>query len=557
MKSGLMAGVFVLAALLAVHAEVRESRFDVKAPPTSNTATLAISPDGDKIVFTAEPGNTSNLWIHSLTSGTARSLAGTEDATTPFPCWAPDSRSFAYFGGNGLKKIDVETGAIQVLVANARNGRGCSWNHEGTILYQAGGANVIFRTTDQGRSPIAAIPSEGGTPTMPFFLPDGRHFLYHLRSALYVAELSGAEPRKLMDSQSSAIFSKTGHLLFTRGETLVAQPFDPEEVKLSGEPFVVAEQVRLNGNSAAVSVSANGNLVYRTGRPRLTQLKWFDRSGTVLGTVGGPVSIASSTLVLSPNGKTILTSGGPGSDILLMDVASGNLTRFTEDPGIDTAPIWSPDGNTIYFTSNRSGIFELYAKPANGSGDEVLVLRSRAVRLARDISQDGRFLLYRGGADIAAIQLDGNPKGEFPVVAEPGIRDYPQFSPDGRWVAFQTNESGRFEVYLQTFPSGRRIRVSTAGGGHARWRADGKELFFVAGDGSLAAVPLTFSDDRESVTVGTPLRLFTPPMIPNVAQDLNFGQQYIASPDGQRFLIQTIEKVESPIKLIRNWQPGP
>ena len=538
--------------------QTRETRFEVITPPTTDTVSLAISPNGDKIAFIAAAEGNYRLWVHSLASGTARSLPGTEDASLPLPCWSPDNNSLAYFGDNKLKRVDIDTGTVQTLATNGRNGRGCSWNRDGTILYAGGAARVIFRISEQGGPSLPATMPDEFTPQLPHFLPDGRHFLYYgVGGGVFVAEIAGSPPIKLVDADSAAVYSGSGHLLFVRKDNLYGQKFDPVTLKVTGDPFLVAEQVPVTAYMPAVSTSLAGPVVYRTGLVGTArQFKWLDRAGKEIANVGEPMMIGSSALALSPNGRFVAMNSTPNgnSDIYLLEVANGKLLRLTEDPALDVFPVWSADSATVYFGSNRLGPFELYEKPITGNVPEKLVMQTRATRPLRDASRDGRFLLYKTSADIAAVQLDGNPRGEFPVIQTPGIEDWPQFSPDTKWVAFQSDESGRVEIYIQQFPAGRRWQISKGGGAHARWHPGGKELVYIASDGQLLALPFEVAANGQEIKMGDAKALFKPPIVRNVA-DGAWGQQYMFSNDGERFLIATVEEVRSPIKVIRNWKP--
>jgi hypothetical protein len=381
----------------------------------------------------------------------------------------------------------------------------------------------------------------------PYFLPDGRHFLVHANGNVYVAELGGAAPRSLIAADTSAVYSPNGYLLFQRRGILYGQKLDPTDLVLSGEPIVVARGV-LGGLKPAVSVSAAADLVYRTGSGFvLRSLKWFDRTGKELGTAGRPVVLGAPALALSPDGRTLVLSNGAGN--WLLDLATGKMTLFTSNAGF---PVWSADGKTIYYSSNHSGQSEMYRKSSSGEGDAELVLRNAAFRLPMDASLDGHFLLFRGGrAPTMWVQLDGNPPGEGVLS---GVGPYPRFSPDGFWVAGQVEVAGRFEIVLQKFPSGPRVAVTANGGFHPVWRPDGKELFFIAPDGKLMAVPVDDLGPDGHPKVGTPVALFTPSFIPNLATS-GYGQQYVVSKDGRFLIATTAPETVSPLKLIRNWQP--
>jgi Tol biopolymer transport system component len=573
---------------LTIPGQDQETRFDVKTPPTTEAATLGISPDGDKIFFVADREGKYELWVHSLSSGTARPLP-TRDFEQPTPCWSPDSRSIAFFDFYDFQRIDLESGAVRTLVSfrspttgGGTSGRGCTWNRDRTILYALATERPIFRISDEGETPgamalqrvdgraiesdpllrqcaagtgVSCGPPGSVTPpdpvyyAYPHFLPDGQHFLFFSRGQVQVGELNGAAPRKLLDASVPAIYSPSGHLLFIRVRTLYAQRFDPREQRLDGDPFTVAEQ------AAAVSISAAGHLVYRTGPGgSLRQFKWFDRAGNETGTVGELLPLGGAAPELSPDGKTVAFQN-IGGDILLMDTSSGKLTPFMTDLANESWPVWSPDGQTIYFSSNRTGEYELYEKPVSGSVSEKLVLDSAAFRLARQVSPDGRFLLFKQDGDIFAVQLDGNPPGVLPVIQSPNTDDAPQFAPDGKWIAYQeVDQNQRSEIYLRQFPTGRRVRVSGSGGVHPRWRPDGKELFYIALNRQLMAVPIELSPNGQEPQVGTPVGLFTLPIRSNLTSSL-FMQQYTVSRDGQRFLVAAIPNLDYPIHVIRNWKP--
>jgi Tol biopolymer transport system component len=527
-------------------AQPAQSVVEVPTPPMKNPGMVEISPDGDKILLVGDADGKRQIWIHSLSSGISRPLPGTDDSSSA-PCWSPDSRSFAFFTPGHLNRFDLETNSIRTLTNNSP-GFGCTWNRDGAILYAVAAFRWILRiSADKGGNPQPATPPDPVYYQMPYFLPDGRHFLVHANGTVYVAELGGAAPRRLFTADSSAVYSPNGYLLFQRRGILYGQKFDTTELVLSSEPFVVARGV-LGGSKP--SVSAAGDLVYRTGSGvGFRSLKWFDRTGKELGTVGRPVVLTAGALALSPDGTTLALS--VMKDIWLLDLATGKMTPFISTPNMAGFPVWSADGKKIYYASNDSGQWEMYRKSSSGEGDGELVLRNALFRLPMDASADGHFLLFKPGG-IKWVQLDGNPPGEG-VLSRAGF--YPRFSPNGFWVADQVEVPGRFEIVLQKFPSGPRVAVTTNGGFHPVWRPDGKELFFIAPDGKLMAVPIDDLGPDGHPKVGTPVALFTPSLIPNLATS-GYGQQYVVSKDGQRFLIATtVSETVSPLQLIRNWQP--
>jgi Tol biopolymer transport system component len=304
-------------------------------------------------------------------------------------------------------------------------------------------------------------------------------------------------------------------------------------------------------------VSTAGHVVYRTG-PGGSQrhFKWFDRTGLEIEAVGEPVTISEGAPALSPDGSALAmrrTQDG-NNDIWLLQLASGALTRLTSDKANEGFPVWSADGRTIYFASNREGPFDVRQKPPVISGKEESVAGTVGSRLPKAVSPDGRYLLFSRSENIFALRLTGGPS-ETSVATGPGSEEFPEFSPDGRLVAYQSNDSGRSEIYIQGFPVGVRVPVTSNGGVHVRWRPDGKELFYIAPDGKLMALEIDTTTDPQQVVLGRRSALFTPPIISNLMTSA-YGPQYVVSPDGQRFLVATAPRADS-VTIIRNWQPKP
>jgi Tol biopolymer transport system component len=313
-------------------------------------------------------------------------------------------------------------------------------------------------------------------------------------------------------------------------------------------------------------VSATGSIAYRTASATAQrQLVWFDRSGKETSRVGDATSAGFSSPSLSPDDQRVAlyrTVNGANPDIWLVETRRGVFSRFTSDAADDVGPVWSPDGNRIVFTSNRKGIHDLYQKSVTGGGSEELLLSTAQPKFATDWSQDARFVLFmssdpKTGTDIWALPLDGSGK-PFAVVQTNFDEQSGQFSPDGHWIAYQSDESGRVEIYVQPFPGpGNKWPVSTNGGSQVRWRRDGTELFYVGLDGRLMAVPLRVTANTQAPEVGTPVTLFAPPL-GGAVQQADFRHQYMVSSDGQRFLVATVaEEANSPITVILNWKPRP
>jgi Tol biopolymer transport system component len=549
---------------------VPELRFEVATPPVTDATSLAISPDGQTIVFEATVNERSQLWLHSLQSLSARPLPGTESASFPF--WSPDNKSIGFFADGKLKRIDVDSGLVRTL-ANSSIGRGGAWSPDGIILFAPGTNDPLQRVSALGGEPVTetqlAVSQAGHR--FPQFLPDGRHFLYFVTGdpdsrGVAVADLEGTETRRLLDADTAAVFSTPEQLLFGRRGTLYAQRFDAVRRELSGTAIAMPEEVAVDSSvyRLALSASMHGSVIYRTasaiGERRFT---WFDRAGTVLGSTGEPMEGGISPS-MSPDGCCVAFSRSVNGnqDIWLLDLDSGDVTRFTFDAGIDFVPLWSPDGQRILFSSNRSGAFDLYEKPATGAGAEELVLATQQNKFAVDWSSDGEHVLYvsndpQNSYDIWALPLadGGSP---FAVVQTPFEERDAQFSPDGQWIAYQSNESGRLEVYVQPFlrPGG-RWQISTDGGAQVRWRRDGAEVFYVALDGRLMAVAIRFVSQGQAIEVGAPTATFSAPLGRGV-QTSN-RQQYMVSPDGQRFLMNVIADGDEPssMRVVLNFKGAP
>jgi Tol biopolymer transport system component len=546
----------LVAVLVAQTSPSLQTRSEVNTPPYTGAGSFTLSADGRNIVFLARKGQGNELWLHSMDSGVARALPGTDDVSAPSPCLSPDGKSIAYFGGNSLKRFDLETGVIQSIVAVGA-GRGCTWNREGTILFGINAQRTILRTTDRpGAGVEPAIPLGTVVTTFPRFLPDGRHFTYFAAGeGIYVAELGGGPPKHLFESDSAAVFSSTGHILYSRQQTLYARQFDPETLLLSGEPIAVTTPIGMSIYDTAVSVSANGILAFRDMKGSVApQFTWFDRTGKAIETVGQPLPRAGSPASLSSDGRWLVMDRAENgnTDIWLMEVSTGELSKLTEPPGMHIYPVFSNDARTVYLSSNKTGVWETYERMAGVPGEERLVMNKAINMQPRAISSDDRFLLCRAGANIVAVQLDGNPRGVLPPVVEVsgrGLADWPQFSPDDRWIVYASTESGRSEIYVQQFPSGKATQVSKDGGSSPRWA--GKEIFYVAPNGQLIAVTVEVGADAEQPRIGES----RPLPINNLTSSFNLGPQYMVSADGNRILVHAGSQVVSPIAMIRNWKP--
>ena len=571
----IVAGVAVLAVGAGSIRELRRPapelpivRFDVATPATSDPTSFAVSPDGRQLVFVATADNIPKLWLRPLAQTTAQPLAGTENAVYPF--WAPDSRAVAFFADGKLKRLDLG-GALPQALADAPSARGGTWSKD-VIVFAPTTIGPLVRVAASGGQTVAVTQPDQAVPShrFPEFLPDGHRFLYHAalgasdKEGVYLGSLDGGAPKRLVTTDSNAAFASPGYLLLVQQGVLVARPFNLSTNEV-GEPIQIAQPVGFDPaiRRGAYSVSAAGVLAHRSGQIGRRELAWIDRSGKRVGTVGTPDDAALTSVALSPNGRRVAVNRSVrgNADVWILDVDRGVPTRFTFDPALDNNPIWSPDASRIVFRSNRSGPFDLYERSASGAGVERPVLTSGQVKTALDWSSDGRFLLYssleaKTGLDLLALPLTGDRK-PFPVVQTAFNERNGQFSPDGHWVVYDSNESGRFEVSVQPFPGpGGKFQVSAGGGVPPRWRRDGRELFYIAPDGAVMVAPVRASGDGQTFEPGEPIRLFRVPIYLGGAPPDNVKHQYDVTPDGQRFLINvtTEEASAAPITVVLNWQ---
>ena len=521
-----------------------------------------ISPDGRTLAFVVVSQGKRVIYLRSLGQLEAQPLNGTEDASSPF--WSPDSRYIGFFSNNKLKKIEATGGSTQTL-CDAPSTFGGTWNSDGVILI---GLDVkgINRVSAAGGTPVPVFPLDESRKELaqawPFFLPDGKHFLYQswnggsATSAIFVAALDGSDRKLLLNADSNPLFASPGYLLFARGPTLTAQSFDARKLQISGEPFPVAEDIAYNTSSSYsnASVSVDGTLVYSSGGVPNRQLIWFDRSGKELETLGPPGDI--NDVVLSRDAKRIAIQRrvDGNQDIWLMDLARGVPSRFTFDAGIEDNPVWSPDGKFVAFTSALTGndtLTTIYRKPATGLGNPELLFKSDDGKEPTDWSSDGQFILFNqykvSGSDVWVLPLGGDRK-PYPVLDSEFIESAAFFSPDNHWFAYSSNETGRTEVYIQTFPkTGGKWLVSNGGGAQPHWSADGKELFYVAPNKTLMSVEIRTGS---TVEIGAPKPLFLTRI-----RSYDAPNRYVVSPDGQKFLVNAPagDATIAPINVIVNW----
>jgi eukaryotic-like serine/threonine-protein kinase len=487
---------------------------------------------------------------------------GTEYAEYPF--WSPDSRSIGFFAGGRLKRIDLG-GALPQALANAPASRGGAWNPDGTILFATSNAGPLFRVSARGSDPVVVTRMLPGhiSHRFPQFLPDGQRFLFFVQGSpeaqgIYLGALNGGEPRRLVANDTPGVWAPPNRIFFVRQGALVATPFDAETGAFTGDPITVADPVAIDAafNLGGFSVSAVGPIAYRAGGSERRQLTWFERSGKSVGAAGDPDERNVLYPELSPDGRraAISLTVQNNTDVWLIDVMRGSRTRFTFD--VANQPLWSPDGSRILFRSNRQGRDALYLKPSSGAGNEELLWESMGQKRPLSWSSDGRFLLFSEidpkSIDLWMLPLTGDRKPS-PWLNTPFNETGAQFSPDGRWVAYQSDESGSFEIYVQPFPAaGAKWQISTGGGTMPRWRTDGKELFFIAPDAKLMAAAVTTSGT--TFEAASPVALFQTRIVGGPNQILK--HQYAVSREG-RFLINEPAEgsTTTPITLILNWKP--
>jgi len=531
----------------------------------------AISPDGRLVTFAARvPDGRFALWVRPLDGLSAQPLAGTENATFPF--WSPNSRTIGFFVDGKLKKIEAGGGPAQGI-CDAPIGRGGAWNQDGTIIFAASVAEPLQKVAAAGGVPAVAVKfdpaRQDNSHRWPYFLPDGRHFLYWSRSAdpektgIYIGSLDSDHPSFFLRSDTNAIYAAPGYLLFLRDQTLVAQPFDARKLKFTGDLVPVGEGVQVNPAiyEGVFSASENGVLLYQTGATQLEgwDLRWYDRSGKQLGTL--PRRDKYFEPRLSPDDKRIAVQIGPVgtvNDIWILELARGTRTRLTFSSASKIYPVWSPDGSRLAFASNRkTGQFHIYAKASNGVGDEETLLEDKVNGSPSDWSRDGRYIAYFGfGASgkwgVGILPLFGDKK-PFPFLRGESNQISPAFSPDGKWLAYSSDETGRFEVYVAPFPSSQgKWQISTAGGFSPRWRGDGKELFFF-NELERRMMAVAVQPKGSSLEVGAPQALF---QATNAAT--GYAGTYDVTADGKRFLVNTFAQQPSttPITLVTNWAAG-
>jgi serine/threonine protein kinase len=539
------------------------------APLPFSARDLAVSPNGHTVAVVGRDSERKNLlWIYEPGAPQAKAIPNTEGANFPF--WSPDGKSLGFFADGRLKTLDLSGGPVQTL-CEAPTGRGGAWNKDGVI---------VFTPSGQLGFGLYRIAASGGTPTQitfpdrehaedshrwPVFLPDGNHFLYlamdlsgrKVLSSIYVGALNSNEKHFITQARANAAYAPPGYLLFYRDQTLFAQRFDAKKLELSGEPTPVLTEIEYlpRIQRAVFASSESGVLVAQrsSGETGASQLLWFDRKGQQVGVATKPGIYGN--ISLSPNGKFVaadaMDPATTNTDLWTYDLEKENAKRLTFDPAIDSTPLWSLDSTRLVFTSDRAQKFNLYVKNADGSQEEQLIPQEGPDRYPLDWSRDGKYVIYQRGSDLWWVTFPELTATLFLKAASaPNVA---RFSPDSKWVAYASNESGRWEIYVTSFPAAHgKWQVSSAGGEQPKWRSDGKELFYLAPDGKIMATPVTIGANFDA---GSPVALFQANPREMVATSERFA--YDVSKDGQRFLINTqLKSALTPMSVVMDWAAG-
>jgi Tol biopolymer transport system component len=546
-------------------AEPAKVAFDIVTDTSIAPNQFALSPDGTRLVAVITEARGPALWLRRLDEVDGHILMARAGTTGFYPFWSADSRFLAFFADGKLNKIDALGGPSQA-VCDVQVGGGGSWNRDGVILFAAAvSEGPLFSVAAGGGVPrqVTALDrARGDTAHVhPKFLPDGQHFIFLVRSTkaentgLYLGSLGSQETRRLIASDVMGVFAAPDHLLFVRDATLMAQRFNTRRFELEGDPFPVVQDIgtSISGNGvAAIAASDTGVLAYRTGASERV-LRWVDRTGKPLNEIGEVGSHENAAL--APGGDRLAEThvhGGTG-EIWTVDLKRGSSSRFTFGQALDDNAIWSPDQQHIVFASTRNGrVRNLYLKNASGAGSEELLLKTDRDKFPTDWSRDGQYILYTEASSLRhvwALPMTGDRK-PIPVLNTSANENSARFSPDGHWVAYSSYETGGPRVYVQTFPPGGgkwQISVSGTNAYEPRWRGDGRELFYLTQTEAWSV----------DVTTTTPTTFAT--AVPRKLFDTNglivspLNTRYEVTADGQRLLVNVINRAQRPIRVVLNW----
>ena len=527
------------------------------------------SPDGERLVFSAVSSDGRQLlWVRPFDSAAAKPLDGTDGATFPF--WSADGRSLGFFANGKLSRIDV-SGGPPLALCDIAIGRGGTWGADGTILFTPNVSSPVFRIAASGGTPRqvttlnASLNERSHRWTQ--LLPDNKHFLFFAQRAVvgiggvYAGSLDGGAPKLIMQNDSNVVYSRPGYLLFVRQGILMAQRFNASQLRLDGDAVPLVEHVGVNAitSRAIFAVSETGMMVYEAGDATgdTDQLVWYDRSGRQIEATGTPglylepsVSADSSKLAISS------LAGGTGNlNIWVFDLARTTKTRLTFPPSSDRQPNWAPDGKFVAFVSNRNGPPHIYLNASDGTGTPTTLTADDASQFAPRFTADGRYLLFERLAEqpnsrreIWGVTLSGDRKA-FPVIQSEYDVYAPALSPDGKWLAYESRESGRPEICVIPFLHGTgKWEVSAAGGVQPRWRWDGRELFYISTDNKIMSAEIT--EQGSSLLIGKVRSLFQVNPVPFAG-----GSNYDVTGDGKKFVVASLAASQGsePLTLVVNW----
>ncbi|MGA7565278.1 MAG: protein kinase [Terriglobales bacterium] len=536
------------------------------APLPFAARSVAVSPNGHTVAIVGHPESERNdsIWIYEPGAQDATVLANTEGASFPF--WSPDGQSLGFFADGKMKRLTLGGAPVQTL-CDAPSGRGGTWNKDGVILFTPSGTLGVglYKISAAGGTPAqVTIPDKSlneDSNRWPMFLPDGIHYVYSAINlsgrrdlySIYVGSLNSNEKRLVVKAKGNAAYASPGYLLFYRDQTLFAQHFDSKKFEPAGDavPLLTDVQFFPRISEAVFSATGPGLLVaQRNADSGASQVLWFDRKGQQVGIALNPGIYGN--IMLASNGRAMASDTtdptSQNTDVWTYDLENRSAKRLTFDPALDSLPVWSPDGSRIVFASNRELKFDLYLKDSNGAQEEKVVPQDGPDRFPTDWSRDGKYILYVRGQDLWYLTVSDLRATQF-LKATSSVRSA-RFSPDGKWVAYSSNESGRWEIYVTSFPDAHgKWQVSSAGGSQPRWRGDGKELFYLSTDSKMMAAPVKTGSNFDA---GTPTALFQANPREMFATSEVFS--YDVSSDGQKFLINTQLKTElSPMSVVLNW----
>ncbi len=543
----LVAAGFAVASFLRPPADTAPMYSYLLLPKDASSAREALSPDGRHLVVSAVAEGITRLWLYSFDSPTPVVIANTEDGRVPF--WSPDGQNIGFFSQGKLKRIAI-SGGPATNICDAVLGYGGAWSKDGVI---------VFAPAQFGRG-LYRVPDSGGTPAKvtaldptrleighvyPSFLPDGRHFIYLAKSGqpehrgIRIGSIDQPKSDFFVRSDSNGDYSSAGYLLFVRGRRILAQKLDASNLSLKGDPFPVSEQVsyELADRYSFLSVYSDKLLIYRSAGNPNSRLVWVDRAGKELSTAGPEAEYRSASL--SPDGRYVVLERNDlqfeTSDLWLLDLPRDTATRLTSNPATESRPIWSSNGGAVAYASDRGGLAAIWQKGVTSDATESLLVKEDRSLIPSDWSKNDEYLVYWGsndktGDDIKIMPVSGD-RTPRDYLATQFDEQWGKVSPDGKWMAYQSNDSGRFDIYVQSFPvPGGKVKVSKSGGSYPMWRKDGRELYYVSPDDKLMAVPV---QSGAEFSAGTSVVLF---------DIVSYGRRsniytYQPAADGQRFLV--------------------